>query len=76
MRLHDFERLGAVAGFEDVASLFEDHAHRGPHALLVVHDEDRAPLRGLALRAGHGRRRSITMYWLAPAPAPLPTRWT
>src|SRR5438128_2616044 len=74
--LHDLERLGAVRGFEHVAGFFEDRAHRGAHALLVVDDEDRAPARRLCVHARHRwRERSIVRYWLVPPPLP-PARWT
>ena len=69
----------AVLGFDHVARLFQDRAHGGSHAVLVVHDEDRAaPDRGgiLGQRRLHGRRgRSSTTYSFLPAP-PLPARWT
>src|SRR5712692_11158065 len=75
----DIERDAAVLGLDHVAGLLQDRAHGGPHALLVVHDEDGpAPYRGgmLAERRGHGwRGRSSTTYSLRPALA-LPVRWT
>jgi hypothetical protein len=60
-RFQDVEGLRAVGGFEHVAGLFEDGAHRGSHAFLVVDDEDGATRR--RGRGGHGlRERSITRY--------------
>src|SRR5207245_11023344 len=68
------ERRGAVFRLEDVARLFEDHADRRAHPLLVVDDEDGAPARELGRLGDHGwRDRSMTRYSARP---PLDGRWT
>src|SRR5207244_4171066 len=73
VRAEHVERLRAVLGLEAVTGRLEDHPHRRADALLVVHDEDRAPARERGLLGDHGSRdRSITRYSARP---PLAGRW-
>ena len=76
MGFQHLQRLGAVAGLQDVARLLEDRPHGGANAFLVVHDEDRTAAGRLRVGGGHRwRERSIVRYWFAPPLLP-PVRWT